>query len=532
MLPGKSLTYSDVLAMVRRRIWLIAIPPVLTLFGALVYSSNIHDVYQSDMLIAVVPQRVPDNFVRSTVTLKTEERIEAITVEVMSRTNLEELIEEFDLYSAERAVLPMEDVVRHMRNSIQTPLEVRRGQYGLDPPHAFHVKFTYPDPEIAARVTQRIGSLIVEQNVKDRGALAEATDKFLEAQLDEARRRLESQERRLEAFRQRYGNELPTQLQSNLQVVQSTQLQVQAVVESIARDRDRRLMLERLMRDAEREPATVVLPPQPGATQAATAQSAQQQLASARAELARLEQRLRPEHPDVIRARRLVAELEPQAAQEVAQAAAGDAPPVRSIEDSQRRDRLRTMAVELESLERQMKFKEGEEQRLRGVLAEYQRRIEAVPGIESEFVALTRDYDTQQAAYRELLGKREASKVAVDLERQQIGQHFRILDPAVVPVHPVPSLRPRINAAGLAVGLILGLGIAALLEFKDSSFRTDADVLDALALPVMAVVPLVETSTERQRGRRRRLALASAGVAAIALGSYVTWSLKLWKSVL
>ena len=78
MLPGKKPTPADILEMVRRRIWLIVIPPVVTLFGALVYSSTVPNLYQSDMLIAIDPQRVPDSFVRSTVTLETERRMDAI----------------------------------------------------------------------------------------------------------------------------------------------------------------------------------------------------------------------------------------------------------------------------------------------------------------------------------------------------------------------------------------------------------------------------------------------------------------------
>ncbi len=128
------------------------------------------------------------------------------------------------------------------------------------------------------------------------------------------------------------------------------------------------------------------------------------------------------------------------------------------------------MTAEIESLSRQIAFKESEERRVRDEIGEYQRRIEAVPGLESEWAALTRDYETQQLAYKDLLSKSEASKVAVDLEQQQIGEHFRIVDPAGVPVHPRPSIRRKINAGGLALGLLLGLGIAALLEVQGRVF--------------------------------------------------------------
>lgn len=544
MLPGKSLGIPDIVQMLRRRIWLIAIPPAITLFGALLYASTMPDLYRSDMLIAIDPQRVPDTFVRSTVTLETDRRLDTLTVQVLSRTVLQQLIEQFDLYPEERATLPFEDVLAKMRSNISVDLEVPRPRWGQVPqPSAFHVRFTHPDPRLSAEVTQHLGQLFVEQNVKDRGSLAGATNRFLEQQLTEARGKLEQQERRLESFRQRHGKELPTQMASNMQSLTNAQLQAQSLVESIARDRDRKQMLERLYRDAAAEPPAVVAATQPQAAGATpnvlpTGGSAQQQLAAARASLEALRLRYKPDHPDVARAERLIAELEPKVLaeeQEVARRAStqqSDGPAATPQTDPTRREALRQMRAEIESLDRQVVFKESEEQRVRTEIAEYQRRIEAVPGLESEWVALTRDYDTQQQAYKELLAKSTDAQVALNLEAQDIGERFRIVDPAVVPVHPLPAMRARVNAAGLAVGLLLGLGVAALLELRDQSFRSDADILEVLAMPVLAAVPHVVTAEEAAGLRRRRAIFSAVGVVCVMYASYLTWSLKLWNSLI
>lgn len=539
MLPGKQITSSDILQMLRRRAWLLVLPPLATLFVALIYSSRVPNLYQSDMLIAIDPQRVPEGFVQSTVTLRTDLRLDAISVQVQSRTNLERMILALDLYPEERRVLPMEDVVIRMRESIEVELERARAATGrnADQPNAFHVRFTYPDANIAAQVTQQLGSLFVEQNARDRGALARATNGFLETQLAAARERLETQERRLEEFRKRFGNELPTQMQMNLQASMTTQLQIQALVESMARDRDRKLMLERMYREASEVPVVApvpaVQPTTPGALPATG--SAAQQLAQARAMLANLQTRFQPDHPDIIRSKRIVKELEAKAEIE-AIAAAGDQPSADALPatdaERARRERLVAMAAEIESLDRQIQFKEQEETRLRAQTAEYQRRIEAVPGVESEFIALTRDYETQQAAYKELLAKSGAAKVAVDLEQQQIGEHFRIVDPAGVPVHPLPSMRGRINLMGFAIGLAFGVAVAALLEFRDASFRSDADVMEVLSMAVLANVPLVETTTERVRRRRRTLVWSITGAVCMVVLGYATWALRLWNSVI
>lgn len=538
MLPGKTLNAADALLIVRRRIWLIALPPIFTFFCAVMYSTRIPNLYQSDMLIAIDPQRVPDDIVRSTVTMDTDRRLDTLRVKVLSRTNLQRMIETLNLYPEKRKRIPMELVVEEMREDIDITLErirVRNQQEAS----AFHVKYFCESPEVAAAVTQSLGALFVDQNIEDRSAVAGATNRFLETQLAEARTKLEVQERKLEAFRQQHGHELPTQTQANVQSLSSAQLQVQSLVEAMARDRDRKQMLERLFREAEREPAlTSDLPAGPGNTPA-LGSSARQQLAAARGRLAQLEQRYKPEHPDILQAQRQVRELEPLAAEETRAAEAQDsstratvtATAAMSPNEQARRERLRGMAAEIESLDRQVKFREAEENRVRNEISEYQRRLDAVPRLESDWVKLTRDYDTQQLAYRDLLTKSNGAKVAANLESQDIGERFRIVDPANVPVRPIRSKRLVYNAIGLAAGLIFGIGIAALLELRDKSFWTEAEVLDMLSLTVLATVPYVATVGELEQKRKQRLAVSAGGVVCAALMGYVTWSMQLWKSL-
>ncbi len=438
----------------------------------------------------------------------------------------------------------LEDVVAKLRKNVTTVTQVPRPRWGEEPqPTAFRVQFTYQDPHKATAVTQRLGALFVDQNLLERGAQAGATNRFLENQLAESRAKLEAQERRLEEFRQRHGQELPTQMQSNLQALTTAQTRIQSLVESIARDRDRKLMLERLYREAaaERPLAAPATGSQRSGSAGQTAPTASvaQQLAETRATLASLELRYKPDHPDVLRTKRLIAELEPKAAAEAAATAAaaaaapgeiGSVPVTES--DPGRRESLRQMRAEIESLDRQTAFKEAEEERVRAEIAVYQRRVEAVPGLESEWVALTRDYDTQQTAYKELLTKSTAAQLAANLEEQNIGERFRIVDPAVVPVRPLPSQRIRYNAVGLAIGLLVGLGIAALLELRDKSFRSESDVLDVLSLPVLATVPYVESAADKVRAQRRRLVLSVGGAACFLAIGYVTWTLKLWNSLI
>jgi polysaccharide chain length determinant protein (PEP-CTERM system associated) len=537
MLPGKELGLGTIIEMLRRHWVKLVVPPFATLFLALVYSGQLPDVYQADVLITIVAQRVPDSVVRTTVTIKTEERLSAIETQVLSRTPLEQLILELNLYPNERQRLPMEDVVAIMRAATFVVIERPRvGARGPEPPHAFHVQFQYPNAQLAAIVAQRLGSAFVDQNARDRGALADATNQFLESQLAQARARLEAQETKLEEFRQRHGNELPTQVQSNMQVINSTQLQIQALVEATARSRDRRLMNERIYNELAADLAAPPPPPVPapttsGSVAPAVSATAEAQLAHARGVLEQLQLRYQPEHPDVQRALRVIAELEPKAAAEraLAEETGTPLPAALTPTDQTRRDRMRDMRAENDSLDRQIAFNEAEEKRLRLLATEYQRRIEAVPGVESEWSSLTRDYDTQMTAYKALLGKSEESKVALDLERRQIGEQFRILDSASVPTRPINPNRLAISGIGFGLGLALGIGFAFLLELKETSFRSESDVVESLLIPVLALVPHVATAEERRRRKLRGVLKGTLATATAAGAGYVFWSQRLWQ---
>jgi uncharacterized protein involved in exopolysaccharide biosynthesis len=300
---------------------------------------------------------------------------------------------------------------------------------------------------------------------------------------------------------------------SNLQVIQNTQLQVQALVESIDRDRDRRLVIERSLADARAEAKTSA-----DTTTAPTQGADADPLDAARRALAALEARLTPEHPDVIQARRQVRELEARkpAASSPSQAAA---PPVHlSTANMAREIRLRNLESEIESLDKKIANKEAEERRLRGVMANYEARVEAAPERESELIELTRDYTTLQQVYTTLLTKREDSKVAVNLERRQAGEQFRILDAARIPQRPFSPNRLMMNVAGALAGLVLGLGLAALFEYLDTSLRTDDDVLTAVSLPVLAMIPLILTSAEERKQLQSRWLVVASAAAVVALG--------------
>jgi polysaccharide chain length determinant protein (PEP-CTERM system associated) len=511
MLPGKRYQPEDVFQVAWRRKWLILVPCVLCAGLVAAVSMTLPNRYQSETLILVVPQRIPESYVRSTVTSRIEDRLRSITQQILSRTRLERIIRDLNLYDTRRSHTSLEEQIAAMRNDIK--VETVKDD-------AFRVSYTSYDAFTAMRVTERLASLFIEENMKDREVLAEGTNEFLETQLEAARQQLVEHEKKLEAYRKQYAGQLPTQLESNLQVIQNLQIQLQALNEANNRQHDRRLVLERLIADVPSLDAPAPPEPAPTATEMA--------LANARAGLREATGRLKPEHPDVVAFTRVVRELEAKLAAERSRASAEPTPttPATPPSAAAQQARLREMRLEMESLDRQLAKQEADRERLQNAIGMYQARVEAAPTRESELVALTRDYDTLQQVYRSLLAKREDSKMAANLERRQVGEQFKVLDPAQFPEKPFAPDRGRMALFGAFFGLCLGIGLSTLLEYHDSKLRSDDDVTTALSLPVVAMIPAMMTALDRRRVRRRRVALALTGIGTIVLSVVaVMWSI-------
>jgi polysaccharide chain length determinant protein (PEP-CTERM system associated) len=535
MIPGKRYTPEVLLRTIWRRKWLALVPFVLITSATFVMTRRLPNQYRAETLVLIVPQQVPEDYVQPTVRVRIEDRLASINQLILSRTRLEQIVSEFNLYAAERQTLLMADIIERMRTrdiSVQTTGSGPK--QSLSAP-TFRISFTGRDPRTVMRVTERLASLFIEESLRDRTALAEGANQFLETQLQEARNRLIEQEKRLEAYRERHAGELPSELNSNMQAIQNIQLQIQALTQSLSQDRDRRQMVDRLLAEAEAL-APVAAPPPVAAGKpesgAVTTLPAAQQLEAAHAELRGLELRLKPTHPDLARMRRVISRLEQKAEAESLQEPLSPTPSEipqvpTSPQDLQRLARVRELAAERETLPRRIAAKETEEASLRDALSAYQARIAAVPARETELVELTRDYETLRQVYTSLLTKNENARASANLERRQIGEQFKMLEPARLPERPISPNRLQMNGMGTLGGLAVGLGLVLLLEYRDRSLRSESDVVGAFALPVLALVPAMVGVVETKRRRRRRVVSLAVAASVVAAGLVVAWRLGL-----
>ena len=522
MLPGRKYAIEDFLRIAWRGKWLILLPFVVVSIATVLVVRRLPDLYRSDTTILVIPQRVPESYVRATVTDRIGDRLQSLQQQILSRSRLERIIIDLNLYRDQRATRSMEDLVVQMRSAVK--VDPVRGD-------AFTVSYISLSPKTAQIVTERLATLFIQENVQDRGKLAQTTSMFLQVQLDDAKKRLIEQEKKLEEYRLAHAGELPSQAPSNLQGLQSGRMQLQALVDSLNRERDRQVVKERELADLlapdSAMQAVSALPSAGSATSSgssAPVPSPVEELAQARAQLQALEGRLTEAHPDVRRLRRRVTQLEAevQVMKPATAASPVAAPPVvQTAAELARERRVRDTRAELDAINRRILGLQKDQQRLQQEANLYQARLEAVPIRESEQVELMRDYATVQDLYRMLLAKHEESKIARNMEAGQVGEQFRVLDPALVPQRPFSPDRVKLNGMGILFGLVLGLGLVAALEFSDSTLKSEEDIRTVLGLPVIATIPIFEGHAAGGVRRRLRWLIPGASVVVAAADAIV-----------
>ena len=454
-------------------------------------------------------------------TTRIEDRLQTITQQILSRTRLERIIQDFNLYPELRKTAIMEDVVERMRGSIA--VQVVKGD-------AFRVSFTSDDARTAMRVTERLASLFIEENLRDREVLAEGTNQFLEAQLEDARRRLVETEHKVEEYKKQYDGQLPEQREANMQGLHNVEMQLQALIDSVNRDRDRKLAIERAIADMEAAEVVLVQTPVPSSSARdadglPVGATAAQQLEAAQGALQGLQMKLKDTHPDVLRQKRLIAELQKKVD---ADALARPVSAPATAAETFKKNRLAEARAELQKVDKQIADKTEGEAKLRGSMGNYQKRIESAPARDAELTELTRDYRTLQSMSTTLLAKKEDSKVAANLERRQIGEQFKILDPARLPERPSSPNRRQLQMMGMGLSVGLGMVLAGLIEYLDKTLKSEVDVRAALNLVVLAGIPIMP-EVRRRGDRRWKVVAISAAVLLVAAAGTAAVVWKVWR---
>ena len=165
MIPKNGITIQYIKAALWRRLWYVVIPFFVFSISAVAYCIWAPKTYKSISLILIEPQEVPKDYVKTTVTSKVKARLNAITEKIMSRSRLEALIKEYDIYPEARTAVEMGRAVAAMRRKIEIIFRVGSGlkeRGGFDSPPAFGVSFEGKDQTKVRDVTAALTTMFIE----------------------------------------------------------------------------------------------------------------------------------------------------------------------------------------------------------------------------------------------------------------------------------------------------------------------------------------------------------------------------------
>jgi len=493
---------SDYLDIFSRRRWYFVVPAIVVSLTVFAVSMRLPRQYKSEAMVVVDPQKVPDSYVKPTISSDTVERLQTISQQILSRTQLMKLIDQFHLYTNERTRVSEDQLVEAMRKDIGidiiAPNDQRlREQRTIG---GFKLSYAAPTPEVAQLVTRQISSLFIEGNLRVREQQAEGTSEFIDTELGKARQELQLQESKVRTFKGRYMGSLPEQQQSNFQMISNFQSLLQSNSDALNRANQQKAYLESMMK----------------ATEAATNNGKPMRLESEtalearRSELIAAEQKYTDDHPDVERLRGEVKALEARVSADKKAAGSG-------VSETESQFRSQLLATQQEIKQRTEKQSEIENR-----IRQIQSRVEGLPAVEAQFSDLNRDYEISKKHYQELLDKHNSSQIAAEMERRAKGEQFTVIDPPSLPIAPFKPDLIQLNAMGILGGIALGLLLGITMEFSDNTLHCEKDVTFQLSVPVLAVMPFIYTSDElRTLKSRRRRSLAIVSAATLAVVSVI-----------
>ena len=524
--------------LILHRKWLVIATFLTVSISTFVVVYRMPNIYTSETVILVDPQKVPESYVKSTITGDVRNRLGTLSQQILSASRLQKVIESLNLYGAERKTMPREDVILKMRSDIAVNIVSDFG--GSQDLQAFRIRYSGRDPRLVAQVANELAAQFIDENWKAREAQATGTTEFLQNQLQEARRALDEQEAKLRDFRLKHLGEMPEQQTADLQILGQLQSQLQLEGEALARAEQQRSVIQAMMTQAA--PVLDIdssnPPQQPAAAEAKPAATKPSTLSTLRAQLASMQGRYTDEHPGI---RKLRSEI---AAEEAREAQANHAAPVAearptvtaAVEEPKPAPRRRAPAYSNPVLDSQMRAVDDEtgkhkkeQARLQALISGYQRKLESIPVNEQVIAALVRDHDISKAHYQQLLNNQLSAETATQLEIRQKGERFSVLDAAQPAERPSRPNRLLINSAGSLAGLMLGLLLALVSEFLALSITAPEQMAELTNLPVLEVIPMIETHLDRRNRRRRMIfgTVSAALLALVATGAFIVYRLQM-----
>ncbi len=424
---------------------------VLSVFVARYFIKD--KIFESSTVILIQDQKLPEEFIKSTVSHDPSKFISTLSKQVMSRSRLEMIIRDHDLYADMRKRVTLDEVVAYMQSHIEVKV------YGKE---SFRITYTVNDPKTAQAVCARLAQMFIDENVNERSNQARTNAEFLARQAEDARQKLDVIEEEVRVFKESHLGSLPVESDSNSQSLDQIISRLNTISEDIRSARLRRSIEQGKLTETifENDPS----------------EQLRRELNAKRRELSQQLLQLEENHPTVLSLRSEVSQLE-QSLRSGPKAAEG----MTRINPQ--------VAANIKMIDGEIGGLQGEMGQLKQQMANIQARQDKAPKVEMELSALDRKRKILEENYTGLLRKKEEAERAQTLEEQNQGAQFKVLDAANLPTRASGSGLIKLAAMGGVLGLVMGLGLALLRVLLDTRIYETADLTSYIDAEVLVAIP-------------------------------------------
>jgi polysaccharide chain length determinant protein (PEP-CTERM system associated) len=425
-------------------------------------------------------------------------RLNLMTAQILSRPRLSRLIDQLGLYQEESEKLTRDAVIALMRSNVSViPVEGAlipgASKFQIAEINTFQIYFTDDDQKVPSLVAQKLAQNFIDEHIGERIKITQKSLEFVAAEEQRMSGQIRELEARIADLKSANIGSLPENQMSNQRHLLSSMISLQDAQNELARAISDQAYLVKRFAVAPVETGDATLNPEK------KVQALELELAEQRSK------GFTEKHPDVIDTRLQIDQIRAQIEEQKQQAKEGAAG---SLSFAQL-----TVEAELERAALRVTATREKIARLEREIEKAQMRADKTPLVAEKLDALERQWKQLSLNVSDFENRRVRASVQANLERRQLGEQFRILEPAFRPREPSAPNRLLILGIGVFLAIVMGLGVGVGLEAIDSTLHRARDVQDSLSVPVLASIPAIRFEGDMSRERRRR-----RWVAAVASG--------------
>jgi len=550
------LDIKDFINIIRRRIKYLIIPIFAITLLSILLAVLLPPVYKSSATILIEEQEIPSELVKSTVTTFADQRIQMISQRIMTRSNLSEIINKFNLYASDTKSKTQEQILEKMRKSITVEpisadvIDPRNGQ-PTKATIAFMLAFEYESAPIAQKVTNELTTLFLNENIKNRTESAENTSLFLSEEARRLKEKVQQIQNKLATFKENNFNQLPEISRMNQQELTSLNNELISLDSQERSLQERKFYLEgqlaqidpnsmatgadglRVLDMKDRLKALESQYPSAQASYSAThpdvlkmkreieslrseigggtdLNDLNAELISKKSELADLKKQYSEKHPDVLKLQKQINTLQ------------------QSMLSTKRSDRNKndldadnpayiTLKSQLQSVNSEFSSLDYTRQQVKNKIQALRESLRQAPLVEKDYSDLIQELDNTNLRYREVSAREMEAQISQQLEVERKGERFSLIDPAMEPEKPVSPNRLAILLLGVIFAGAVGAGCVALAEMLDSAIYSEKAVMAILGQAPLASIPYLESQDESNQHRSRQRLFLFGFLAALIL---------------